>query len=69
MTSYKGNKSLPPALVLDLSATGVAVARMLASHGVDVYGAEARVDSIGNSMLQEVVPGNEEEKRDWKIII
>ena len=42
------NQKLPPALVLDLSATGVAVARILAAHGVTVYGAEARVDSIGN---------------------
>jgi predicted ATP-grasp superfamily ATP-dependent carboligase len=38
----------PVALVLDLSATGVAVARMLVKHGVEVYGAEAREDTIGN---------------------
>ncbi len=34
--------------MLDLSATGVAVARILAGHGVEVYGAEVRDDTIGN---------------------
>jgi predicted ATP-grasp superfamily ATP-dependent carboligase len=46
--NIKNGINMPPALVLDLSATGVAVARMLAGHRVEVYGAEAREDTIGN---------------------
>ena len=38
---------LPPALVLDLSATGTAVARILRRHGVEVYGADISGRAIG----------------------
>ena len=38
---------LSPALVLDLSATGIAVARILSSHGVRVYGADIPGRAIG----------------------
>lgn len=37
----------PPVLILDLSATGIAVARILGNHGVDVYGADLGKISIG----------------------
>lgn len=37
----------PPVLILDLSATGIAVARILGNHGVDVYGADLSKISIG----------------------
>lgn len=37
----------PPVLVLDLSATGLAVARILSKHGVHVYGADIHSLSIG----------------------
>jgi len=40
-------KSYPPALILDLSATGLAVARILSKHGVDAYGADIYNLSIG----------------------
>jgi len=38
---------LPPALVLDLSPTGIAVARILHCHGVDVYGVDVSERAIG----------------------
>ena len=40
-------KELPPALVLCLSGTGIAVGRILSKHGVDVYGAAAAQDLFG----------------------
>lgn len=40
-------KNYPPALILDLSATGVAVGRILARHGVKVYGADIQDIAIG----------------------
>lgn len=39
--------NFPPALVLDLSATGLAVARILSKHGVKVYGCDIHAFAIG----------------------
>ena len=47
MESQKFLKGLPPALVLDLSATGIAVVRMLSRHGVQVYGADLPGRAVG----------------------
>ncbi len=43
----KKNKIFPPALVLDLSATGLAVGRILCQHGVEVYGLDFSNFAIG----------------------
>lgn len=40
-------KEYSPALILDLSATGISVARILASHHVEVFGADTWSQSIG----------------------
>lgn len=40
-------KKYPPALILDLSATGLAVARILSRHGVEAFGADIHAVSIG----------------------
>jgi len=37
----------PPVLVLDLSATGLGVARILSNHGISVYGTDIKHISIG----------------------
>ena len=46
MHRYQMN-NYPPALILDLSATGLAVARILSKHNVKVYGCDVHTLSIG----------------------
>ncbi|MBP8688882.1 hypothetical protein KBH77_00825 [Patescibacteria group bacterium] len=43
----KRNKDFPPALVLELSATGLAVGRILNQYGVEVYGVDFNNYTIG----------------------
>jgi D-aspartate ligase len=43
---FKNMKNLPPTLILSLSATGLAVARALAVHDVEIYGTDSQF-SIG----------------------
>ena len=43
----KKKDDFPPVLVLDLSATGLAVGRILDQYGIDVYGADFNNYTIG----------------------